>query len=245
MHLVKNLGNKVLWSVISNKMESFTDKNVCLCGDFNAVCCVEERRSVGYALRHAGSAAFNGLIDNNYLVDLPLWGRSYTWFRGYRRSMSRINRFLLSGRCCLTWTNCFQTATSRGLSDHCPLELSVDEEFWSTRPFCMLKCWENFTGYNNFVREKWDSFRVEGWGGYVLKEKFKLIKLTLKEWHQQHPQNLPVKILTLKERISAIDLKGELELLLEEEVEELHELSENLFSLSRMNSSIRWQQSRM
>jgi len=139
MHLVKNLDNKVLWSVISNKMESFTDKNVCFCGDFNAVCCVEERRSVKYALRHAWSAAFNGLFDSNYLVDLPLRGRSYTWFRGDRRSMSHIDRFLLSGRCCLTWTNCFQTATLRGLSDQCPLELSVDEEFWSTRPFLYVK----------------------------------------------------------------------------------------------------------
>jgi len=95
----------------------------------------------------------------------------------------------------------------------------------------MLKYWENFMGYNNFVREKWDSFRVEDWGGYVLKEKFKLIKLALKEWHQQHSQNLPAKILTLKERTSAIDLKGKSELLLEEEVEEIHELSENLFPL--------------
>ena len=57
--------------------------------------------------------------------------------------------------------------------------------------------------------------------------------------------NLSAKILTLEERISAIDLKGESELLLEEEVEELHESSENLFTLSQMNSSIRWQQSRM
>ena len=103
MHLVKNLGNKVLWSVISNKLESFTDKNVCLCSDFNVVRCVEERRSVGYALRQSGSAAFSGLIDSNSLVDLPLRGCSYTWFRGDRRSMSRIDRFFLSHRVgCLT-----------------------------------------------------------------------------------------------------------------------------------------------
>lgn len=58
-------------------------------------------------------------------------------------------------------------------------------------------------------------------------------------------QNLPAKILSLKDKISAIDLKGESVDLLEEEVEDLHGFSEELFSLSRLNSSICWQQSRM
>jgi hypothetical protein len=30
-----------------------------------------------------------------------------------------------------------------------------------------------------------------GWGGFVLKEKFKLSKLALKELHGAHSQNLP------------------------------------------------------
>jgi len=109
----------------------------------------------------------------------------------------------------------------------------------------MLKCWETFPGYDMFIREKWQSFQVDGWGGYVLKEKFKLIKLALREWHQRHTQNLPAKISYLKDKITALDFKGEVDLLLDYEVEELHGLSENLFSLSRVNSSICWQQSRM
>jgi len=63
----------------------------------------------------------------------------------------------------------------------------------------MLKCWENFTGYNSFVRDKWNFFQLEGWGGYVLKEKLKLIKLALKDWHQRHAKNLPSRISSLKE----------------------------------------------
>jgi hypothetical protein len=85
---------------------------------------------------------------------------------------------------------------------------------------------------------------VEGWGRYVLKEKFKLIKLTLKDWHLRHSRNLPAKILSLKDKISLFDLKGETEDLLESELEEYHGLSEELFSLSRSHSSICWQQSR-
>jgi len=72
--------------------------------------------------------------------------------------MSRIDRYLLSEGWCLTWPNCFQLATSRGLSDHCPLALAIDDENWGPRPLCMLKCWETLPGYHNFVCEKWESF---------------------------------------------------------------------------------------
>jgi hypothetical protein len=85
---------------------------------------------------------------------------------------------------------------------------------------------------------------VDGWGGYVLKEKLKLIKLALRDWHQRHSKNIPVRISILKDQISTLELKGESTLLSDEEVEELHGYSEDLFSLSRINSSICWQQSR-
>lgn len=89
-----------------------------------------------------------------------------------------------------------------------------------------------------FVEDKWRSFILDGWGSYVLKEKFKLLKLALKEWHQRHSQNLPAKIETIKNKVSFFDLKGESSVLLDEEVEELHVLYEELFSLSHINTSI-------
>ncbi|MCI78578.1 endonuclease/exonuclease/phosphatase family protein, partial [Trifolium medium] len=67
-------------------------------------------------------------IEDNGLVDLPLSGRSFTWFNGDGLSMSRLDQFLLSEYWCLTWPNSMQMAQLRGLSDHCPILLSVDEE---------------------------------------------------------------------------------------------------------------------
>ncbi|PNX67236.1 cysteine-rich receptor-like protein kinase, partial [Trifolium pratense] len=62
----------------------------------------------------------------------------------------------------------------------------------------MLKCWTDVPGYNSFVKEKWNSLHVDGWGGFVLKEKLKMIKVALKGWHQAHVQNLPSRIESLK-----------------------------------------------
>ena len=177
---------QVLWNDLSSRLQKNSEMNVCLCGDFNATQSVEERRSVRGVARQAWNAAYNTFIENNFLVDLPLRGRNFTWFRGDANSMSRIDRFLLSDGWCVTWPNCDQLALSRGVADHCSLVLSVDVANWGPQPLRMLKCWELLPGYKSFVCNKWQSLHVDGWGGFVLKEKLKLIKLALKDWHQSH-----------------------------------------------------------
>ncbi|CAJ2657379.1 unnamed protein product [Trifolium pratense] len=233
-----------LWESISERLQSLAGKRVCVCGDFNAVKRVDERRSVRGGHRSLDHVPFSRFIEDNSLVDLPLIGRKFTWFKGDGCSMSRLDRFLLSEEWCLVWPNCRQVARLRGLSDHCPLVLSADEEDWGPRPSRMLKCWKDVPGYHSFVREKWNSFQVDGWAGHVLKEKFKLIKAGLKEWHRVHTHNLPSRIESLKARLAALDEKGEEEVHTEEELTEFHGVSLDIQSLSRMHASISWQQSR-
>jgi hypothetical protein len=187
---------------------------------------------------------FNRFIDESFLIDLPLRGRIFTWYKVDGNTMSRVDRFLLSEEWCLTWPNSSQTAQLRGISDHCPLLLSANEENWGPRPLRMLKCWRKVPGYQNFVRDKWHSLQVDSWGGHVLKEKMKLIKGSLREWHMAHSQNLPSRIDTLKARLSVLDANGELEALSEDELEDFHGISSDIHALSQLNASICWQQSR-
>jgi hypothetical protein len=121
-----------------------------------------------------GLHSFNRFIDDNFLIDLPLCGRKFTWYRGDDLSMSRLVRFLFSEEWILTWPNCLQLAQLRGLSDHCARVLESDEDNRGPGPLRMLKCWRDVPGYNLFVREKWQSLQVDGWGGFVLKERLKL-----------------------------------------------------------------------
>ena len=51
--------------------------------------------------------------------------------------------------------------------------------------------------------------------------------------------------MSLKDRISNLDSKGESGVLLDAKVEDLHCFTEELFSLVRVNTSISWKQSRM
>lgn len=121
-------------------------KNVSVCSDFNDVRTSEERRSVSVSGGTYDVRPFNKFIEDNLLCDLHLCGRKFTWFKGDGRSMSKIDRFLLTEEWCLTWPNWLQVAQLRGLSDHCALCLSVDEENWGPKPSRFLKCWSDTQG---------------------------------------------------------------------------------------------------
>jgi exonuclease III len=129
-----------LWDSLSARLQSLGRSRVCVCGDFNAVRHADERRSARAGSRSADIIPFNMFIEDNNLVDLPLHGRKFTWFKGDGLSMSRLDRFLISEEWCLDWPNSKQTARLRGLSDHCALVLSDSEEDWGARPSRMLKC---------------------------------------------------------------------------------------------------------
>ncbi|MCH84006.1 endonuclease/exonuclease/phosphatase family protein [Trifolium medium] len=84
-------------------------------------------------------------------------------------------------------------------------------------------------------------FILMGGGGFVLKEKLKMIKVALKEWHVSHSRYILGKIDSLKARLAVLDDKGEDEVLTDDEVAELHGITSDIHSPSRVNTSICWQ----
>jgi hypothetical protein len=113
----------VLWDFLSPWLLGLGGKKISVCGNFIAVRCVGERRSSRDGYVSLDYIPFNQFIDNNVLVDLPVCGRKYTWFKGDGITMSRLDSFLLLDEWCLKWPNCLQVAHLRGLFDHCPLML--------------------------------------------------------------------------------------------------------------------------
>lgn len=227
-----------LWASLTARLQSLGRRRICVCGDFNAVKHVDERRSSRVGHRSLDHIPFSQFIDDNSLVDLPLQGRKFTWFKGDGLSMSRLDRFLLSEEWCLDWPNCQQVARLRGLSDHCALVLSESEDDWGPKPSRMLKCWRDIPGYQLFVKERWGSLQVDGWGGFVMKEKLKMIKMALKDWHKAHAQNLPSRIDSRKARLAVLDLKGEEEDLSEDELAEFRGITSDIHALYRLHASI-------
>lgn len=61
-----------------------------MCGDFIALRNMEERCSVWGTVASLDGSSFKNFI-NNILIDFPLCGRRYTWFKGDGLSMSRLD----------------------------------------------------------------------------------------------------------------------------------------------------------
>jgi len=95
---------------------------------------MKERRGRCSVFRQADAENFNNFIAECISIDLPICGRLFTWYKGDRVSMSKIDRFLLSEKWFAVWPNSFQVAYQCGLSDHVPLMLHVDDANWGPRP---------------------------------------------------------------------------------------------------------------
>lgn len=152
-----------------------------MCGGFKSVCSVDERKGRATVFGQRVADIFNNFIHDSLLIDLPICGRLFTSYHGDGVSMSRLDRFLFSNKWCGKWPNCVQVTYQRGIYDHVPVMLYVDDVNWGPRPLRMLKCWSDYPGYSNFVRATWGTFTCQVWGGFILKQKLKMMKSSLKE----------------------------------------------------------------
>lgn len=161
-----------------------------MASDFNAVLSLDERRGEGPWMRDEDVVDFQNFVHDANLVDLPLVGRKYTWYRPNGTAMRRLDRFLLSKTWLEKWPHLSQWAGARGLSDHCPIILKETKLNWGPKPFRVFNGWRDFSGYGDFVKEQWESFEVRSWAGFVAKEKLKMLKSQLKGWSKDHVSNI-------------------------------------------------------
>ena len=66
---------------------------------------------------------FNNFLNVIQVLDLPLLGRKFTWFRPNGQSMSRMDEVMVSPEWLDLWPNFHQMVLDISLSDHGPVIL--------------------------------------------------------------------------------------------------------------------------
>ncbi|KAL8498894.1 hypothetical protein ACS0TY_022022 [Phlomoides rotata] len=141
-------------------------------------------------------------------VDLPLLRRKFTWYKDNGGSCSRIDRFLISSSWCNRWPNAIQIGLKRTFYDHAPILLEVSvKENWGPMPFKVVNWWLDQEDFFKHVEDVWRETKVEGWGGYVIKEKLKKLKLVIKAWKNKKGTNLSKEIEETEKRLTTLDYK--------------------------------------
>ncbi|KAL8497556.1 hypothetical protein ACS0TY_021043 [Phlomoides rotata] len=129
--------------------------------------------------------AFDGFIRNTSLIDLPLQGCTYTWYRLNGSCKSHLDRVLINNEWMNMWPSVYQKGLKRSISYHCPIILETKGKDCGTKLFRWINAWSSHPKYKAFVEEKWKSYAITGWGGFVLKEKLKRLKVDLKQWNME------------------------------------------------------------
>ncbi|KAL8466364.1 hypothetical protein ACS0TY_035460 [Phlomoides rotata] len=91
-----------MWDMIKSISLQNSKECVCVVGDFNAI--KEENERVGRAefSDQRGIRLFREFIELSNLIDLPLQGRSYTWYRSDGSCKSHLDRLLVNDNGYLT-----------------------------------------------------------------------------------------------------------------------------------------------
>jgi len=88
---------KIIWDELSEIRKSHPIKLWCVARDFNSIRCVGERRGQSSNVNFGSEIqSFNNFIEDSSMVDIPLVGRKFTWYKPNGTVKSRIDRILVS-----------------------------------------------------------------------------------------------------------------------------------------------------
>lgn len=84
-----------LWDRLALVIDQLGDVSICILGDFNSIRTSNERvgRSDNWGRSHIRK--FDDFITDSTLIDLPLHGRKFTWYKPDGSCKSRIDRILV------------------------------------------------------------------------------------------------------------------------------------------------------
>ncbi|XP_068474737.1 uncharacterized protein [Phaseolus vulgaris] len=181
---------KLLWEELSKCKDASQIALWCFCGDFNAIRSRAERQGADRGDFNSEIKGFNGFIESNMLLELPIEGEKFTWFKPNGMAKSRIDRVLVTEDWLKCWPMCKQYVQRREVSDHCALMIKSLEKDWGPKPFRTIDAWHSERGFGGMVEERWKSYCNQGNGLKGLKEKFKLLKSDLKTWNRDVFGNL-------------------------------------------------------
>lgn len=202
-------GKRKLWEDLKMSRKGFEKGLWCLIGDFNAVSRINERKGLSGQPARLEIEEFKNFIVDMDLIDPPLLGRKFTWYKNDGTAMSRLDRILLSEDWINRWRVTSQWVVRRDVSDHCPIILKMGNQEWGPKPFRFNNCWLSHPRFEKLVVDSWGKEVKEGWKAITLKEKLKALKLEIKNWNMQTYGNIDNKIIELERAIGELDVKSE------------------------------------
>lgn len=235
----------LLWDRLAIVVEQRVETKVCIIGDFNSILFEGERVGESDEDSDRERLDFVEFIERSRLVDIELQGRRFTWYRCGGGCKSRLDRALVNDRWVERWPDTELRGLPRSISDHCALVLSTKCIDWGPKPFRFINAWIHSPGFKEKVADSWSQEGIQGWGGYVLKEKLKRLKDALKAWNRDQFGPLDKKVEELRKEVNDLDTRDDSRGLSEEEAARRNEATAQLLLQLKNKSSLLAQKAKM
>lgn len=196
---------RVLWSNLLARRVKYADEEWCLGGDFNEILSRGERLGEGTRSYKRGMEDFREFLARMEVIDIPCVGGKFTWYKDNGKAMSRIDRFLVSNNLIEVWGVIDQRIGVRDFSDHTPIRLNCGVIDWGPKPFRFNNSWLKHKDFKEFVCSEWGKLKMVGRGDFVLFEKLKLLKISLRRWNCEVFGWMDLKVKDGVERINDLD----------------------------------------
>ncbi|XP_058787258.1 uncharacterized protein LOC131661664 [Vicia villosa] len=125
---------------------------------------------------------FVDFISDMELIDLPLCGAKFIWYKVDGLGMNSLDRFLISENLLKIWNLDYQYVCCRDTSDHRSIWLKESSRNWGLKPFKLFNMWVNHKEFLPFVSKAWCSMNIKGNPTFIFKEKLKNLKILLNQW---------------------------------------------------------------
>lgn len=117
-------------------------------------------------------------------MDIPCKGNDFSWYSGDMKSMSHIDRFIMSDSIVNRWSVISQIVGPRDILDYCPIWLVLDNKIWGSKPLKFNNERFSFKLFILFLEKEWREFMEEGRGDFILNEKLRFLKERITWWNK-------------------------------------------------------------
>ena len=129
---------------------------------------------------------FAEIVDDLWLVDLPLQGEEFTWNGGHNnQAWARLDRFLVSPSWLDQFSGITQIRLPWSISDHFPIIQVGGGIRQGPTLFRFENMWLKVEGFKDLIHSWWQGIEVRGSASFKLAAKMKEIKQKLKVWNKE------------------------------------------------------------
>jgi exonuclease III len=159
------------------------DEKWLIVGDFNLIRKPENRNKPGGDVNEM--LLFNEAISSLGLVELPLYGRRYTWTnKQLSPLMERLDWFFTSS----SWTSSFPDTSVSTLvmqtSDHWPCNITISTTIPRGKIFRVENYWFQNPTFLPTAQQSWEEINCQTDKAKIITAKFKNLRKSLRSWQK-------------------------------------------------------------